>query len=661
MRQTPVAATVPERPVYSADAESMRGGFRYRRVAQAGTLAIFLAALALSHAGYSPVAWGWSGLALFSSIVLALVLSRDLSIRTRELLFIGCLGALFSWTLLSAVWASSATQPVLESQRMLVYIGACLSAFVLLRSSSYRALLIGIWAVTSTVCAYSLATRLFPTRLGTFDSIAGYRLSEPIGYWNGLGLFAGLGALLALGLVARSRTGLLRAAAGSSSVVLVSTLYFTFSRGSWLVLGGGLIAMLALDRRRLQALTALLVVAPWPAAGVWLASRAEGLTRLQVSLPVAADDGRRVAVAVAGLAVAGGLASFLFGVLCERVRVPRLVQLGFEGFVALVLAASLATVIVREGSPSRLAHRAYDAFTAPSRYQGDNLNQRLFSLSAGQRIPQWRVAWKDYRLHPWLGSGAGTYESYWLRYRPSTTTVKDAHNLYLETLAELGPIGLGLLVAGLALPLRAAIRARSRGLVPAAFGAYVAFLLNVVGEWEWELPAVTLAALFSACAIFLAARKRGDVIRKPLEVRATALAIALLLAAFAFVGLVGNSAVQSSADAAQRLELDRAESQARKAVRWMPWASTPWQALADAQFAQRDDEAGRRSLRRAIDKDPENWSLWYRLALVSSGKVQRRALAAASRLNSLDPRIIALKSQLTAARRQPRRSGGRGG
>ena len=50
-------------------------------------------------------------------------------------------------------------------------------------------------------------TRLFPERLGAYDSVSEYRLSEPLGYWNGgFAIFVTLGLLLALGAVARGGT-----------------------------------------------------------------------------------------------------------------------------------------------------------------------------------------------------------------------------------------------------------------------------------------------------------------------------------------------------------------------------------------------------------------------------------------------------------------------
>ncbi len=562
--------------------------------------------------------------------------------------FLGSLIAVWAWTLLSATWSASAAPPILEAERTVVYVAGCLAALLLLRS--HRPLVVGTWAAISAVCAYSLSTRLFPTRLGAFDSIAGYRLSEPLGYWNGLGLFAAMGSLLAVGLVLRATTPALRIAAGASSVALTMTLYFTFSRGAWISLAAGFLAMLALERRRLLLLAAVLAVAPWSAAGIWIASQSEALTRLQASLSAAAADGRRLALVLIGLALAAGATAFAFASLEKRFRPPRLVRLAFGGALVVATAASLIAVSVWQGPPPTLARKAYDSFVTPAPFEGQDLNQRLLRVSAGQRIPQWRVAWRQYRENPWLGSGAGTYEAYWVRHRPSGAAAKDAHNLYLERLAELGPVGLGLLLLALAVPLGAAVRARERGLVAATCGAYVAYLVDAAGEWNWELPAITLAALFTASALVMAAREQDGVGRKLLSPRpaafTVALALALALASFAFVGLVGNSALRESADAVHDLEVDRAESQARKAARWMPWSSEPWQRLADVERYRGDLAATRRNLRRAIAKAPESWEPWYRLALASSGDDQRRALEVASHLNPLSPEVAALESLL---------------
>jgi O-antigen ligase len=124
---------------------------------------------------------------------------------------------------------------------------------------------------------------------------------------------------------------------------------------------------------------------------------------------------------------------------------------------------------------------------------GSERDQPL-TLFGENRPHYWRVAWQDAEEHPVLGSGAGTFGAYWLEHRPIDEFVHDAHSLFLETLAELGPPGLALVVLGLGVPVLALGRRRER-LVAAAAGAYVAFLLHAAIDWDWEFGAVGLLAI----------------------------------------------------------------------------------------------------------------------------------------------------------------------
>ena len=72
-----------------------------------------------------------------------------------------------------------------------------------------------------------------------------------------------------------------------------------------------------------------------------------------------------------------------------------------------------------------------------------------------------------YDPHPLRGSGAGTYALLWAQHRKTSFTVVDGHSLEIETLGELGIVGLALLAIALltmlgALARRAWVR-RARG------------------------------------------------------------------------------------------------------------------------------------------------------------------------------------------------------
>jgi cytochrome c-type biogenesis protein CcmH/NrfG len=74
-------------------------------------------------------------------------------------------------------------------------------------------------------------------------------------------------------------------------------------------------------------------------------------------------------------------------------------------------------------------------------------------------------------------------------------------------------------------------------------------------------------------------------------------------------------------------------------IRWAPWSSRGWQQLGEAELAQRQPAAARRSRARAAEKDPHNWSIWLELATAETGAARRRALAEARRLNPRSPEI----------------------
>jgi cytochrome c-type biogenesis protein CcmH/NrfG len=635
--------TVSSTPVRAADTpakgEFIRPGFA---AVQAWLLSFAVVlVLAANSGGYWPTTWGWSTLVLSLVAGLALVLRLEIRLSVLEKAAALALLAFTAWGLLSALWSPSATEPLLQSQRTLVYVAALLAALLLARSRSYSALLAGTWCAITLVCIYSLLTRLVPDRLGFVDTLAGYRLEQPLGYWNSLGVFVAIGTLLALGFAARSRRATVRALAAASTVPLVSVLYFTFSRGSWISFGFGLVVALAFDRRRLQLITLLLVVSPWPAIAVWHASGSEPLTRLGTGLAAAAHAGHRFLLVEVGLSAAAAAAVLVFTLVERRVPIGRRLRLAYAGVVVLVIVGALAAGVVRFGSPATVARHLYDGFVGPGvTIQHGNLNQRLFDLSGGQRIPQWKVAWREYKAHPGLGSGLGTYERYWNQLRPTNGKVINAHNLYLETLAELGPVGLALLVLVLAMPLVALLKARRRSLAAVAAGAYAAYLVHAAVDWDWQIPAVTLAALFCGVALLAAARTGHEPL---LQRRLPVLGLILVIAAFAFVGLRSNGAVAASEAAANRGSLRAASTHARTAARWAPWSARPWQLLGEAEARQHRLGAARADLRKAVAKNPADWSIWLDLALASTGRERRHALAEAFHLNPLDPVVASFR------------------
>ena len=601
----------------------------------AAALAAFgpVVGLAGAQGGYFPSAWGWATFPLLWLAALALALRARVRLSRSERTFLGLLIALTLWTLLSATWSVAAAASILESQRALLYVAGVGAAVLVSRSRDVPRLLGGLLAGICVIAFFSLATRLLPDRVGVFEAASAYRLAQPIGYWNGLAIFTGMGALLAVAFASRSRSVIVRAVCAAALVLLLPTFYFTFGRGAWIALAAGTLAAVAIDPRRLQLLASLLVLIPIPAVAVWAASREPGLTHAGAAFDRAVHDGHRLALVLLLLAGANAVAAALLAFAERRVEPAAVARRAFTVTIALVVVAGLAAVFVHYGGPATLAQKGYRAFKAPPPRVEGNLNKRLLSFSGNGRADLWRLAWDDARKNPLLGAGSGTYERYFLAHQPSDVgRVRDAHGLYIETLAELGPFGLILLLGTLAVPLTALWAARTHPLVPGAAGAYAAYLVHTGVDWDWELPAVTLTGLLCGVAILVAARRSLRSPRLSGSARWVGVAVIVVAAGFAAVGLVGNTALSRSDKARQRQDWAEAARDARRAEMWMPWSPKPWEALGRAELGAGLVPAARASFRKAISMDSGDWELWYRLGSATRGGERSRALRQAARL-----------------------------
>jgi O-antigen ligase len=620
--------------VASASAAAARtAGLELGRAALAVAVGLGLAGIAFDSGGYFPTAWSWGALVALTVIAAALVLGDAVRPSAFALASLGGLTGFAAWTWLALLWSNDRAATVLEGQRVLLYVAVLAALLLFVRRATAPVVLAATLVAIFLASGYGLLTRLFPERLGVFDPIAGYRLEEPLTYCNALGVFAGMGALLALGFAARGRSLVRRAFAGATLPLLFATIYFTFSRGAWIATGIGFALAVAVDPRRLQLLLAALVLAPAAALAVLISSHQDALTRTDAPLAAASHDGHRLAVYLLVLAAVSALVPLGLALAERRIVPPRRARLAFSGALVVALVASLLAVFVRYGGPVTLVRKGYDSFTTTSGQTTVNINKRLFTFSGSHRSQLWHVAWDDYRDHPLLGAGPGTYEQYWNEHRPIQHKVRDAHNLYLEVLAELGPVGLILLLLALGAPLVAGVLARGHPLAPVALAAYAAFLVHASIDWDWEMAAVTIAALVCGAALLAVADRRDAPPLLSPRVRAAAVALGLALAAVAFVGVIGASALAASEQALAKGRYDEAASQARKAARWWRWSPDPWRQLGDVQSASGEENGARNSYRKAISKDGSDWILWYDLSTVTAGDESRRALAEARRLN----------------------------
>lgn len=611
---------------------------RLRRMFSASLLVAIVGYTALSDGGFFATAWGWPTLACLVTALVAALAADRVRAQRLDLILLAGLAGLMCWSALSALWAPGAELPVHAAELVLVYLAA-VTAFLLLDSTS---LPIGVVCTVTSIAAYALATRLVPDRLGGYrPGVEGYELATPIGYHNGLGILCALATLTALGLVAHASRLLLRVAAAASIVPLLAALYFTFSRGAIITLLIGMLAAGALERERARFLVTAIATLSLPLVGIWLASRSAALTRAGAPLSAAAHDGHTLAVVL----VLFGLLQAPVVVALRRAEQRLPLTAGIQGACVLALgifAATTAVAYARIGSsPPAAAHArrgggassATAARHAPEHELGANLNRRLATLSSDSRSAYWAVAWREVSEHPLLGGGGETFRLYWLRYRSRAAGVLNAHSLYLETLAELGPIGLALLAVSLLVPLVAALRARAHPLVPATAGAYVAALAHAAIDWDWQLPAVGLTMFALAATLVLAARRPASTHRVTAGLRVGAVSAMLALVAFVFVSQVGYNDLTAAEHALAGDRYNAGLADARSASVWLPWAARPWQEMGAAQLATGDVSGARDSFREAIGHDNAEWSSWLGLSLTVTGSGRSHALAQVARLN----------------------------
>jgi hypothetical protein len=259
-----------------------------------------------------------------------------------------------------------------------------------------------------------------------------------------------------------------------------------------------------------------------------------------------------------------------------------------------------------------------------------------------ERRQYWRAAVEAWRDAPLLGTGAGTWERSWLELREAAFPARDAHSLYVEALAELGPLALVLLAALVVPPLVAAGRARGSAGAAAGTAAFAAVVVHLAVDWDWELPAVLLAGLLPGATLLVAARGGRPVVVP----RVAVLAPAAVLAAVTVPLLAGNVALSQAGESLRAGDPGEAAAQARRARRLQPWAAEPRRVLAEAELQRGERAAAERAVAAAIERDGGDVEVWRTAARVREGTGRRRAEA---RARELDPRGSAAGSGAAAS------------
>jgi hypothetical protein len=617
------------------------------------------------------------------ALTLAIVLVARITLARRPFegwspalaLAFGALAGFAVWSLASALWSDAPARALAEFDRTLLYgLVLVLTGSAVARAGDLARVLRWTTAAFAAIALAGLLTRLLPD---TFPISAGFlpeRVSFPLTYWNAMGIACALGALLALHLTASGaeRAGV-RVLAAAAVAPIAVTLYLTFSRGAIWVLPIGLVlyVLLAQPRGLVTGLPAALVPA---AIAVKVAYGADLLARADYdSSAAAASEGRSLALVIAVCAVAAAVLRAAALPLDARLAAIR-IKPDDKRFLRLSLASGLVVALLlgalAADAPRRIAD-ARETF-AEGRYleYSPDLRTRLTSAVDNGRIANWRVALDGVENNLFKGTGAGTFRITWDRDRPPPPVkVNDGHSLYLETLSELGIVGLALLLAALGTILAGAA-VRLGGPERHAHGALVAagtmLAVHAAVDWDWEMP-VLFVWLFGAGGVALASRTPrhrapagfpdgtlGELGRTPRVVAALAvLVLALTPALFALSQPPLNRAIEAFGRRDCRTAIDAAlDATERFGVRPEPWLMLGY---CDARFGQYT--LARRAMDAARSRDPDNWQIAYGQAIVYgvSGLDARPYAAEALRLNPLDERARALVRELRRARTAARR------
>jgi O-Antigen ligase len=457
------------------------------------------AAIAFFSGGYFDEVRAWAGLGAWLLVVVAVVAEPRAVPRSRPgWLALGGLSLFAAWTLLSITWAPIGGSAYHQGQLVVLYVGGLLAAAALLRSrAAQRAVEPALAAGALIVIGYGLSERFLPGLLHFQESFATFgRLEQPLTYWNATGELAALGYVLCARIAGDATLEImLRALAAAAAAPLGMGLYLSLSRGALFAWAAGLVTLVVLAPPREQLRAILLTIL---AGALTLPASApfKGLTTLSGSLSTRELQGAiSLALLVLIVVATGGTQALVARrELSGPLRLPR-------------RASAIALALICAGLAAAIVLGANEKAGATLSGGGG----RLTTLQS-DRYAYWRVAMRAFGAQPLHGVGAGGWTVWWLRYRPNDDFAQDAHSLPIQTLAELGVVGLALLaafLAGIGWAARRALRA-APVLAAGPIAGFVTYVAHSPLDWDWQLPAVTLVAIVLGGALIALAEPARD-------------------------------------------------------------------------------------------------------------------------------------------------------
>lgn len=596
--------------------------------------------LGLEGGGYDPLVHDQVGIAAWWVVLVTVgvgALPRR-RLGTTALVSLGLLAALALWILLSLSWTESVERTFIDGARALTYVGVFALVLMTRDSRETQRLIGAVAAGIAFVVGIALLSRLHPA---WFDSAqqtgrileSEDRLSYPLNYWNALAALTALGVPLLLQLAAGARSVLARAASAAALPALMLTLYFTISRGGIAAAAIATAIFLALAADRLPKLLSLAVASCGGAILVILAHARlelrEGLTN-----SVAHDQGTELLLLGILVCLAVGAVQAGIAVLGDRAERPAWTRpsRGFSAAACAVVAVALLLVAGLADAPGR----ASDGWSEFKEGGGPGEGtERLGSVAGENRYQFWSSAVDENATSPLKGTGSGTFQFWWAREGEGAETVHDAHSLYLQTLGELGIVGLALLLGFLGFVLFCGVRrallsdAAERSRLAAMLAGFSVFVMTAGVDWMWQVPAVPVAALMLAAGLTLGASAKGERPRLALGWRLGTIAAGLAAIVAIAIPLASLSLVRQSEAEARAGDLPAALEDARSAQNVEPGAASPRLQQALVLELLGDFAAAETAAREATDRESTNWRNWLVLSRIAAEAGHAKASVAA--------------------------------
>lgn len=608
--------------------------------------------LGLKGGGYDPLAHDQVGIAVWWIVLVATAVGALPKPRPSGLAWaaLALLLAFVAWTALSLGWTESAERTAADLARVTGYLGVFALAVFAIGRIGARRLVGAVAAGIVLVSTVALLSRFHPAWFPGANQTASFlsddreRLSYPLHYWNAVAALVAIGLPLVLQVATSARSALLRSAAAGALPALALTLFFTLSRGGTAAAAIALVVFLAFGADRLAKLPTLLIAGAGGAIAIVAADHRDALQH-GLANSAAQSQGDQMLAITLGICAIVALAQLAICLASQKLERPTWTVVTRRQS-AIALAVGAVAVLVLAGALDAPG-RGSDAWAEFKEKNSPGTGAARLGSAAGQnRYQLWSAAVKEDATRPLAGTGSGTFEFWWARNADVDEIVRDTHSLYLQTLGELGIVGLALLAGFIAVVLvggaLATWRTRTAETAPlaAALAGCVAFFVTAAFDWMWQIPVLPVAMLLLAAAL-VASRRRGSepgsgfALLPRLAIGAAALLAIVAIA----IPLASTSLVRQSEADFRAGDLQGALDAARSAQNAQPSAATPRLQQALVLEAAGELPAAAAEARSATGKESTNWRTWLVLSRIEAERGRAAAAVAAYRkAHSLNPR-----------------------